>query len=346
MGNRLFGKTKDGKEVYAYTLENSKGMKAEILDYGCILRSLKVPDGKGGTRDIVLGYDELAPYEKNAFFFGAVIAPSANRISGAKISIDGTDYQLEVNDAGRNNLHSSMKNGSHQRIWNAQQNGNSVSFAIHFNDMDLGFPGNRDMIVTYTLTEDNELKIHYTGRSDRNTIINPTNHSYFNLSGHAAGKITGHRLQLFASKFTVTDKTSIPTGECRDVKGTVMDFTGGRVIGQDIDDAFEQLKNAHGYDHNFVIDNYNGELRKAAVLTDEASGGSMTVFTTLPGIQFYAGNYLEPHKGKGGATYDFRGGMCLETQFFPDAINQPSFESPIFGPGKPYESTTVYQVKY
>ncbi len=345
MSKRLFGKTAKGEEVFEYTIANSKGMKAEILDFGCIVRRLLVPDGKGGTKDVVLGFDDLKSYEENPSFFGAVIAPNANRIGKATFTIDGTEYHPDVND-GPNNLHSHYSNGAHKRVWEAQENGNSVSFSIHIADMDMGFPGNKDLIVTYTVTEDNELILHYSGRSDKNTIINPTNHTYFNLSGHKSGKITGHTLQLFASKFTVVYEGAIPTGELRDVAGSVMDFTQGRLIGQNIDDDFDQLKLTKGYDHNWVIDGYDGKLRKAAVVTDKASGGEMTVLTDLPGVQFYAGNCIAHQSGKEGAEYDLRDGLCLETQFFPDAINQQGFEKPVFGPGKPYESTTVYAFKY
>ena len=343
--SKLFGTTKNGEEVHVYTLENSKGMKAEILDFGAIVKNLYVPDGKGGVRDVVLGFDNLAAYEENPSFFGAVIAPSANRIGKATFTIDGTEYHVDKN-SGPDNLHSHYDNATHKRVWKAEERDNSLTLSIELADMDMGFPGNKVFTVTYVLTEDNALELHYTAKSDKNTIINPTNHSYFNLSGHKSGKILDHVLKLNASRFTVVVEGAIPTGELRAVEGTVMDFTKGRVVGQNINDDYEQLLLTQGYDHNFVIDNYDGTMREAAVVTDKASGGVMTVYTDLPGVQFYAGNCIAPQDGKEGAKYGVRDALCLETQFFPDSVNHANFPSCIFGPGKDYKSTTIYTFKY
>lgn len=343
MSKKLFGTTSKGEEVYAYELSNSKGMKAEILSYGAILRKLIVPDKKGNLADVVLGYDTVKEYEANPCFFGATIAPSANRIGNAEFKIDGVTYKVDVND-GPNNLHSHIDLGSHKRIWDAKENGNSVKLSLSIKDGEMGFPGNKDLTITYTLTEDNELILAYTGTADKNTIINPTNHTYFNLSGEASGKtILNNTLKLDASNYTPVVKGAIPTGEIAPVKGTVMDFTSDRKVGQDIDDKFEQLVLTGGYDHNFVIDDYDGTLKHIATVKDPESGRSLDAYTDLPGVQFYAGNFIAEQTGKGGSKYGKRTGLCLETQFFPDSVNKPNFPSCLFGPGKAYESKTIYK---
>ncbi len=343
MSKRLFGTTKSGEEVYAFELSNSKGMKAEVINFGAILTRLYVPDKNGKIEDIVLGFDDVAGYEINASFFGAVIAPSANRIGGAKFTIDGKEYNVAVND-GPNNLHSDFFKGSHKRVWDFEEGTNSVKFSLDMADGDMGFPGNKKLSITYTLTEDNELVLHYTGKSDKNTIINPTNHSYFNLSGEACGKtILDDVLLLNCANYTPVVPGAIPTGEIAPVEGTVMDFTKGRRVGDDIEAKFDQLLMTQGYDHNFVVDNYDGTKKHIATVTDNASGRVMKVYSTLPGVQFYAGNCIAPQTGKNGVKYDKRMGLCLETQFFPDSINKPSFPGCVFGPGKDYESETVYK---
>lgn len=340
---RLFGTTKKGEEVYAFTLENSKGMKAEVINFGAILTRLFVPDKNSKIDDVVLGFDDVAGYEKNGSFFGATILPSANRIGGAKYTIDGVEYKAAVND-GPNNLHSDFELGSHKRVWAYEEADNSVKFTLEMPDGDMGFPGNKKFEVTYTLTEDNEIILHYHATSDKNTIINPTNHTYFNLSGHDSNtNILDNVLELKASNYTPVVKGAIPTGEIATVKGTVMDFTNGRRVGDNIEDAFEQLLLTQGYDHNFVIDDYTGKKQFIAKVTDPASGRVMEVYSTLPGVQFYAGNCIAPETGKDGAKYAKRSGLCLETQFFPDSINKPSFPSCVFGPSKEYDSETVYK---
>ena len=345
MSKRLFGTTKKGEEVYAFTLKNAKGMTAEVINYGAILTKLCVPDKKGDVKDVVLGFDDVAGYEVNASFFGAVIAPSANRIGGAKFTIDGVEYKAAVND-GPNNLHSDYELGSHKRVWDYEEVDNGVKFSLAMADMDMGFPGNKKFTITYTLTEDNEIVLEYTGESDKKTIINPTNHSYFNLSGHDCGKlIVDDILTLNASCYTPIVKGAIPTGEIAKVEGTVMDFTKGRKIADDIDTAFDQLLMTGGYDHNFVIDGYDKTVKKIATVEDPASGRVMEVYSDLPGVQFYAGNAIAPQTGKGGAKYSKRMGLCLETQFFPDSVNKPSFPSCVFGGGSKYASKTVYKFK-
>ncbi len=275
MSKRLFGTTKKGEEVYAFELKNSKGMSAEVINYGAILTKLFVPDKNGTVKDVVLGFDDVASYEVNASFFGAVIAPSANRIGGASFKIDGVEYKAAVND-GPNNLHSDYALGSHKRVWDYEEVENGVKFSLAMNDMDMGFPGNKKFTITYTLTEDNEIVLEYTGESDKKTIINPTNHSYFNLSGHDCGKlIIDDVLTLNASCYTPIVPGAIPTGEIASVADTVMDFTKGRRIADDIDMKFDQLVMTGGYDHNFVIDGYDKTVKKIATVEDPASGRVM-----------------------------------------------------------------------
>lgn len=339
---RNFGTDQQGREVTLYTLENANGMKAEVTNLGAILVNLYVPDKDGRLEDVVLGFDSAAGYLKNGSFFGATVGPSANRIGGASFTIDGTTYQLDVND-GPNNLHSHMEKGYHKQLWEAQTGENSVTFTITDTDGNMGFPGNKVLQVTYTLDEENGLTLHYHGTSDKKTILNPTNHTYFNLNGHKSGKIEGHELQLLASHYTPVVEGAIPTGEIAAVAGTVMDFTQPKAVGRDIRADFRQLLLTQGYDHNWVVDGWDGELRKIAVVTAPESGRRMVTYSTLPGVQFYAGNCISPEPGKDGAFYDKRSGLCLETQYYPDSIHQPKFPSCVFGEGRDYEATTVYR---
>ncbi|NLL78209.1 MAG: galactose mutarotase [Clostridiales bacterium] len=343
MEKELFGKTKDGKEVYLFTMENSRGMKAAVMNYGAILVNLIVPDKDGNMADVCLGYDKLEDYFVNGCFFGATIGPNGNRIADAKFTIDGTEYALKVND-GPNNLHSDEEIGFHKRVWEAKEDGDmSVVFYLESPDGDMGFPGNKTISVTYTLTEDNAIKISYAGSSDKKTVFNMTNHSYFNLKGQGRGSIEDHILSMNCSNYTPTREGLIPTGEIAPVAGTPMDFTAPKVIGDEIDADFEALKIGGGYDHNWVIDCWDGKLRHFATVEEKTSGRIMKVFTDLPGVQFYAGNFITKQTGKSDAEYDKRSGLCLETQDFPNAVNEPSFPSPIYGEGRDFVSTTVYQ---
>lgn len=337
-----FGITKDGKDVYAYTLSNSNGMQARVINYGAILVNLFVPDKDGKLDDVVLGFDNLEGYYGNGSFFGATIGPSANRIGGASFEINGKTYQLDVND-GPNNLHSHMENGYHKQVWEAAEGDNSVTLTLEGKDGEMGFPGNKKITMTYSLSEDNALKLAYHVSADADTIVNLTNHTYFNLSGHQAGSIEDHLLQLHAGNYTPVVPGAIPTGEIAPVAGTPMDFTKAKPIGQDINADFEQLKLTLGYDHNFVIDGADGSLKEIAQVQDPKSGRKMKVFTNLPGVQFYAGNCIAEETGKENAVYAPRKGFCLETQYYPDNIHHPNFPQAVFGPGKDYESETVYQ---
>lgn len=337
-----FGKTKEGKVVSLYSIQNANGVKAEVTDFGAILVNLFVPDSKGNIADVVLGYDKVEGYFTNDSFFGATVGPSANRIANATFTVDGHKCQLAVND-GVNNLHSDENLGYHKRLWQATENDNSVIFELEDADGNMGFPGNKKACVTYTLTEENELKISYHVTSDKNTLINMTNHSYFNLAGHNAGNILEHKMQILASKYTPVVAGAIPTGELAAVAGTPFDFTTPEVVGARIEADDEQLHLVQGYDHNWVVDNYDGSLRKIAEVSEPTTGRSMQVYTDLPGVQFYAGNCITPQIGKGGASYGKRSGLCLETQAFPNSVNEPAFPDVIYGPERDYDTTTVYR---
>lgn len=337
-----FGTARNGKDVYAFTLSNANGVQAKIINFGAILVSLLVPDKNGKVEDVVLGYDSLEEYYGNGSFFGATIGPSANRIGGASFEISGKTYRIDVND-GPNNLHSHMENGYHKQVWDAVEGDNSVTLTLEAKDGEMGFPGNKKITMIYSLSEDNALKLAYHVSADADTIVNLTNHTYFNLAGHKAGKIEDHLLQLHAGNYTPVVPGAIPTGEIQPVTGTPMDFTKMKPIGQDINADFEQLKLTLGYDHNFVIDGADGSLKEIAVAEDPKSGRKMKVFTTLPGVQFYAGNCIGEDIGKDHTPYGPRKGFCLETQYYPDNIHHPNFPQSVFGPGKDYESVTVYQ---
>ena len=340
----LFGKSPEGKEISLYTLSNSKGMKAAVTDLGAILVRVLVPDATGKVDDLVLGFDDGESYYGNGSFFGTVIGPCANRTGGAAYTLDGVNYQLDKND-GENNLHTHKQLGFHKRLWNAETGENSVTFSLEDEDGHLGFPGNKKVSVTYSLSEENELTLHYHASSDKKTIINLTNHSYFNLDGHGAGSIEEHELWLRASHFTPVAAGSIPTGEIRAVAGTPMDFTQPKKIGRDIRDDYEQLLLTGGYDHNFVIDDWDGTLRHIATVKGPKSGRVLKTYTTLPGVQFYAGNFIGVQPGKDGVTYGNRCGFALETQYFPDTIHHENFPSYVFGGenGREYDSVTVYK---
>ena len=340
---RNFGKTDKGEEVTLYRIENSKGMAAELIDFGANLVSLFVPDKDGRIDDVVLGFDNVEGYQFNPCFFGSVIGRSANRIGGARFTINGKEYELEKNESG-NNLHSSFAHGFHKRMFKAVigDDNNSVKLTIESPDGDDGFPGNLTASITYRLTDDNELELIYEGVSDADTLLNMTNHSYFNLSGHNAGSAMGQKLYIKADGMTPTDAGCIPTGEIAPVAGTPFDFNEPHVIGDRIDNDDPQLKIGGGYDHNFALNVSGNGCEKIAVLSDDRSGRTMTVYTDLPGVQFYAGNFIAQMTGKGGASYGKRCGVCLETQFFPNAINEPRFKSPVLKAGEHFRSVTRY----
>ena len=337
-----FGTTKCGKDVYAYTLSNAGGMQAKIINFGANLISLLEPDQNGNLEDVVLGFDKLEDYYGNNSFFGATVGPSANRIAGACFEIDGQRYQIDAND-GENNLHSHIEEGYHKRVWDVTETENGLVLSLEGKDGEMGFPGNKKVAVTFSLSDDNALKLSYHVTADANTIVNMTNHTYFNLAGHKAGRIEDHLLKINASHYTPVVPGAIPTGKIAPVEGTPMDFTKMKPIGQDINADCEQLKIGQGYDHNFVIDGADGTLREIAEAEDPKSGRKMKVFTDLPGVQFYAGNCIGEETGKENTAYGPRKGFCLETQFYPDNIHHPNFPQAVFGPGKDYDSVTIYQ---
>ncbi len=339
---RLFGTTPDGTAVKIYTLANRQGMVAKITEYGAILTELWVPDRNGKPGDVVLGFDNLERYVKGHPFFGAIAGRVANRIAKGKFTLDGREYTLAVNNAP-NHLHGGLK-GFDKKVWHSRplhgmENEVAVEFSYTSPDGEEGYPGTLNVKVVYTLTDDNELRIDYTATTDKPTIVNLTNHSYFNLA--ESGSILEHRLLLNAERYTAADETLIPTGEILSVKGTGLDFTEPRRIGERIADY---LSFAKGYDHNFVLDSGGKSLARCARVQDPSSGRVMEVWTTEPGVQLYCGNHLDGSlTGVGGVVYKQHTGFCLETQHYPDSINHPSFPSVVLRPGQTFRSTTAYK---
>ena len=339
-----YGKIKD-TPVELYVLTNSKGMKVKVITYGGIITELYAPDTQGKYADVVLGCDDLKAYTADPPppYFGAITGRVANRIAKGKFTIDGKDYKLTTNN-GPNHLHGG-KVGFDKVIWKAKpiEGKDRVALELTYRSKDgeEGYPGNLDVTVTYTLTEQNELKIDYKAVTDKPTPVNLTNHSYFNLAGHGAGPILDHELTLEADKYTPTDDSLIPTGEIKPVKGTPFDFTKPMTMGNRIKDV---KGDPNGYDLNYVLKSEGKKLALAARVMELTTGRIMEVFTTEPGIQFYTGNFLDgKQKGKGGVSYGKHSAFCLETQHFPDSVNQPKFPSTILKPGDTYTSTTIYK---
>lgn len=341
-----FGKV-DGQEVFLYTLSNARGAEARITNYGGIVVSLKMPDRNGKLDDIVLGFDNLDGYLKNGgFYIGAIIGRYGNRIAKGRFTLNGVEYKLATNN-GENHLHGGVK-GFDKVVWDAKplrtKSGAALELTYLSRDGEEGYPGNLRVKVIYTLTDSDELKIDYSATTDKDTIVNLTSHSYFNLAGQGNGSILNHQLMINAANFTPIDATSIPTGELRSVKGTPFDFTRLTAIGAHINEADEQLKLGTGYDHNFVLDGRSGVLRLAAKASEPTTGRVMEVWTTEPGLQFYTGNFLDSTiTGKGGKVYQQRYGFCLETQHFPDSPNKPQFPSTVLRKGGSYHTTTIYR---
>lgn len=343
---KRFGQTPDKREITMYTLTNKNGVSATFLDYGAIILKLLVPDAKGKVEDVVLGYDNLDGYLTNGPGFGSFIGRHANRIGEAKFTINGTTYELEKND-GDNNLHGGSI-GYNKMVYETEyfeeDGSNVIEFSRLSPHMEQGFPGNLDVTVTYTLTDDNELLIEYLAVSDKDTLVNLTNHSYFNLAGHKSGSVLGQKIMVKADKFTPTTDDLIPTGEMADVTGTPMDFRTLKAIGTDIHEEYKPLKQAGGYDHNYVLNTTKGEIEKVAELVDEKSGRKMEVFTDLPGIQIYSANFLSEDKNcKGGAVYHKQDAICFETQFFPDSCNKTEFASCLLKAGHEFDYATLYK---
>lgn len=339
----IFGKTPEGQEIEIYSITNKNGVCAEVMTYGATLVNLLVP-GKDGTKaDINLGYDSMEPYTVNTDNFGATIGPNCNRIGGASFMLEGKKIQLPVND-GANNLHTDLEAGISKKVWKAECTEHSVRMTVTSKDGELGLPGNRTFWATYTLTDENELELHYEAESDKNTLINMTNHAYFNLKGHDQGTIHDHILWIRANQYTELVKGGIPNGRIVSVKGTPFDFTTEKEIGQDVDCEHPQIRLVGGYDHNFVLDDYDGSTKLALRMSCPKSGRTMEIYTNLPGVQVYTGNFIGKQTAKEGAAYDCRMGVALETQFFPDAPNHPEFPSDIFGPDRRYDYKTIYKL--
>ncbi len=340
-----FGKTKEGAEATLFTLKNKNGMSVSFTDFGANIVTVIVPDKNGSFDDVVLGYDDVTGYESNSPGFGSFIGRHANRIGGASFELNGRKYELEKND-GQNNLHSGFK-GYNKFIYEAEifedEDSDSVEFSRLSPHMEQGFPGNLDISVTYTLTDDNELVVEYLAVSDKDTIVNLTNHSYFNLAGHKSGSILEQMVMLDADKFTPTDDALIPTGEIVDVTGTPMDFRKLKQLGQEIRANYGPLEQAGGYDHNYVLNTNGSEVEKIGELADEKSGRLMEIFTNMPGIQLYTGNFLNGVTGKDGFTYQKHAGVCFETQYFPDSCNKPEFPSCVLKAGSEYNFVTVFK---
>jgi aldose 1-epimerase len=340
-----FGATPDGQSVDLYTMANVHGMEVRTMNYGGIVVSWRVPDRKGMSADIVLGYDDLQPYLTNKPYFGALIGRYGNRIANGKFKLDGVEYQLAKNN-GSNSLHGGLK-GFNKVLWRTEPvetaRGVGVTLSYTSKDGEEGFPGNLKTKVTYTLTDQDELIFDYEATTDKATPVNLTHHGYFNLAGEGNGDALQHELMLNTDRFTPVDKTLIPTGALRSVTGTPLDFTRPTAIGERINDNFEQLTLAGGYDHNFVVNRKGSGLELAARVYEPNSGRVMEVLTTEPGIQFYSSNFLDGEKGKKGHIYNKHAALCLETQHFPDSPNHPEFPSTILRPGQTYHSQTVYK---
>ncbi|MDQ1351649.1 MAG: aldose 1-epimerase [Acidobacteriota bacterium] len=344
----FFGKTETGQAVDLYTLSNSKGMTVKITNYGGIVTSLTAPDKKGNFNDVVLGFDTLEKYLAGHPYFGAIVGRYGNRIAKGRFTLNGVEYKLATNN-GENHLHGGI-NGFDKVVWQSEEihKKNEVGLRLHYlsKDGEEGYPGNLSVVVIYTLTGNNELKIDYEAETDKATPVNLTHHSYFNLEGEDPGGsggsngILGHLLTIHADRFTPVDNGLIPTGELKNVQDTPMDFLTPRAIGERISLV------EGGYDHNYVLNNWDGSLKLAASVSEPVSGRIMEVWTTEPGLQFYSGNFLDGTiTGKSGKKYEKHYGFCLETQHFPDSPNKPNFPSTILEPGKKYTHTTVYRFR-
>lgn len=343
---KSFGKIKSGEDTTLYTIINSNGMKVSFTDFGANIVSIIVPDRDGNFADIALGYKNIQGYEDNRPGFGSLIGRCANRIGGAKFELNKKVYTLQKNERD-NNLHGgepAYNKVMYDTEVYEEEDMISLEFSRLSPDKEQGFPGNLDITVTYSLSENDELVIEYHAVSDKDTVVNLTNHSYFNLAGHNSGSILDHKVWIKADQFTPTTNDLIPTGEFRDVEGTPMDFRVLKRIGDNIDDNYEPLIQAGGYDHNYVLNISHDEVEKIAELVDESSGRVMEVFTDKPGLQFYASNMLTPvENGKDQATYGKRAGACFETQYFPNACNIDSFPTSVLKAGQSYEYVTIYK---
>lgn len=342
----LFGTLPDGREVYQYTLKNNAESSVKIINYGAIVTSIFVPDRNGKFENVVLNYDSLQGYVNDHCYFGAIAGRYGNRIAKGQFQLNGHRFQLTIND-GKNHLHGGI-NGFNKKLWTGKivEERSEPSLALTYisPDKEEGYPGTVTLTVTYTLTENNELRIDYRGTTDQTTILNPTHHSYFNLSGSCKNTILDHVLSIEADAITMVDQGLISTGAYYDVKNTPLDFRTLTAIGLRINERDQQMLLGNGYDHNWVLKNYDGRVRKVAELYEQRSGRCMSVFTDQPGLQFYSGNFLKGTKrGKDGFIYENRTGLCLEAQCPPDSPNRPEFPSVVLEANDIYHQTTMYQ---
>lgn len=338
--HELFGTTQEGERVRKLSLNNSKGITATIMNLGAAIISFKTPDREGKIKEVTLGFDNLQQYLTSHFYFGAIIGRFANRIAKGVFQLDGVKYCLARNEKGLNHLHGGNK-GFDKVIWQGESFNeptlSGVTFSYLSPDGEEGYPGNLKVIITYSLNEDNEFKIEYNAQTDKPTILNLTNHTYWNLAGAGSGTVMDHQLTLKSKQYLPVNNDLIPTGEVKTVYGTPLDFTKPKLIGKDIHNT------AGGYDHCFVIESSNQELNLAAKLHEPESGRTMEIFTTTPGIQFYSGNFIDNTRGADGALFQKHSGLCLETEFFPNSINEPGFPSPILHPDKTYHQVTIHR---
>jgi aldose 1-epimerase len=342
-----FGKMADGTPIDLYTLTNAHGLQVKITTYGGAVVSLLVPDRDGKLDDVVLGFETLEEYVKKSPYFGCITGRYANRIAKGKFTLNGVAYTLTQNE-GDNHLHGGAK-GFDKVVWAAEEktDDDGVGLALTYlsKDGEEGYPGNLSVKVTYTLTNDDAWRIDYEATTDKDTIVNLTNHTYFNLADGGAGDVLGHELMINADRFTPIDSFQITTGELRSVASTPMDFLHMTTIGARIGQDDEQLRFGLGYDHNWILNSSDGTLVLAARLQEPTTGRVIEVYTTEPGIQFYSGNFLDGTiAGKGGKVYQKRHGLCLETQHFPNSPNQPGFPSTVLRPGEMYQTTTIYRL--
>jgi len=343
---QAWGKTADGKQIDLYVLTNDKGFEVKVTNFGAAVVSIMAPDRQGKMADVILGYDSAAGYQNDTAYLGTAIGRYGNRIGGAQFSLDDKVYKLAKND-GANSLHGGAK-GFNKVLWTAEEvrdkDGVGVRLRYLSKDGEEGYPGNLSATITYTVTNANELKMHYQATTDKPTVANLTNHAYFNLLGDAAGDILGHELMINADKYLPVDKGLIPTGELRSVKGTPLDFTKPTAVGARINDKDEQMVLGGGYDHCWVLNKKGLEMSLAARMYEPKTGRVMEVTTTEPAIQFYTGNFLNGTiKGKKGTVYQKRMAFCLETEHYPDSPNKPSFPTTVVKPGETYSTTTVYK---
>lgn len=340
----FFGKTDRGEIASRFFLENKNGMWIEVSDFGALVLSISLRDKNGFMRDVALGFENMEDYLNTETGMGAYVGRNANRIKGACVNIEGVNYSLETNE-GNNNLHSGY-NRSHCQVYyskkGTEDRGEYVEFYRVSPHLEQGFPGNLAQVIRYTLTDSNEFIIDYEMDSDMSTIVNPTNHTYFNLDGHDSGTVLEHELEIYSDAFLNINEEMIPTGDVVNVSDTPMDFRIRKRIGKDINVDFIPLKYANGYDHNFVFDN-DRKLKKVAKLYGADSGITMTVLSDLCGLQIYTGNFLNGEKGRDGVCYQKNSGICLETQFYPNACNEKKFPSPLLEAGKKFVSRTIYK---